>query len=242
MSAASALLARLCAAAVRTLPVDGAAISAMTAGGHQGPICATDATAAAIEELQFTLGEGPALDAFGEARPVLVADLAGPTDGVPSLGRWPAFVTAVTELDVRAVFTYPLVLGAADLGVMMMYAREPVLFDAPSRAAALRLADAAALALLDALHGANGIDGDDGSDGHQNGYKGGHVDGVLNDVDGGFFRSEVYQAAGMTMVQLDVSIEVALARIRGHAYALDTPVLDVARAIVQRELRLPADT
>jgi len=240
MPGPSALLARLCAAAVRTLPIDGAAISAMMRSGHQGPICATDQTAVALEELHFTLGEGPALESFAESRPVLVTDLLAQTDSVSPRDRWPAFVAAALELDLRAIFAYPLVLGAADVGMLVMYNREPVVLDPSSRAAALRLADAAALALLDLLHGASGADGANGSGGTEMADGAGVMHGPIA-LDG-FFRSDVYQAAGMTMVQLGVSIEVALARIRGYAFAREVPVLDVARAIVQRELRLPADT
>ena len=59
--------------------------------------------------------------------------------------------------------------------------------------------------------------------------------------DGGLRRAQVYQAAGMVMVQLDVSIEEATVRLHAYAFANDRAVVDVARDIVRRHLRLDDD-
>lgn len=234
MAGSPRLLLGICRAAVRRMPVDGAAVAAITSEGHQGSLCATDQVAAALEESQFDLGEGPAIDAFGQRRPVFVPDLMGvgqPGDIRPA-ERWPAFVPAALELQVRAVFAFPMLLGAAELGALLLYARDPGDLDARARAVALGLADTAAVAALDQLHGLDGA-GLDGA-----GLDGAGLDGRHDD----FFRSEVYQAAGMTMVQLGITVEAALARIRAHAYTNQVPVSEIARAIVRRELRLPRDT
>jgi hypothetical protein len=52
--------------------------------GPHGSICTTDEVSALIEELQYTLGEGPCVDAHREQRPVVEPDLANPD---VSLGR-----------------------------------------------------------------------------------------------------------------------------------------------------------
>ena len=101
--------------------------------------------------------------------------------------------------------------------------------DAAQHARALRLADAAFVALLDLLGGSATASGD------------GDLDGYGMGEDGGFRRAEVYQAAGMVMAQLGVSIEEATVRLHAYAFANDRPLVDVAREVVGRTLRLDDD-
>jgi hypothetical protein len=54
-------------------------------------------------------------------------------------------------------------------------------------------------------------------------------------------RAEVHQASGMVAVQLGLAVADAEARLRAHAYAVDRSVVDVARDIVDRHLRLIDD-
>ena len=54
-------------------------------------------------------------------------------------------------------------------------------------------------------------------------------------------RSEVHQASGMVSAQLHISVDEALARIRGHAFASNTALAIVAKEIVARRLRLTDD-
>ncbi len=220
------MIARICAACVRSVPVAGAAVSVMTAGGHRGTVYASDVVAAVLEDLHFGLGEGPGVDAFRDREPVLVADLAD-ADGAAS-ARWPAFTPAALKAGVHAVYVIPLLIGAAELGVLVLYREVAGGLDGPQRARAVRLADAATFALLDLHGGVSARRSDD-------------VNGDLWGVDGAFFRAEVYQAAGMVMVQLGVSIEAALARLRGYAFADGRSVLEVARDIVRRDLQLESD-
>jgi len=54
-------------------------------------------------------------------------------------------------------------------------------------------------------------------------------------------RAEVHQASGMVAVQLGMEVADAEARLRAHAYAVNRSVVDVARDVVRRRLRLVAD-
>ena len=54
-------------------------------------------------------------------------------------------------------------------------------------------------------------------------------------------RTEVNQATGMLIGQLDVEPAVALVRLRAHAYATDRTPTDVAREILADRLRLQAN-
>jgi hypothetical protein len=173
------------------------------------------------------LGEGPGIDAFRERRPVLVPDLGDPGWGAGAW--WPVFAPAARAAGARALFAFPLQDGAAQLGVLVLYCDRPATLDAAQQARVLRLADAAFAALLDLLGGSLTARGD------------GELDGYAMGEDGGFRRAEVYQAAGMVMAQLGVSIEEATVRLHAYAFASDRPLIDVAREVVGRTLRLDDD-
>jgi hypothetical protein len=226
--ASDALIRQICVTCVESLPISGAAVSVMTAGGHRGVVAATDDRARQLEDIQFTVGEGPGPNAFATGFAVLVPDLGGPS--MPPIYAWPAFAELSGQLGVRAVFAFPLHLGAASLGALTLYRATPGVLDGPDLARALRLSDAAAFALLDLMVVSTADNGDEPRN-----------DSSRAD-DAEFFRSEIYQAAGMVMVQLGVTIEEAMVRLRSHAYVTGRVTGDVARDIVNRKLRLEADS
>lgn len=221
----SALVRRIGLMCVSALPVTGAAISVMTVAGHRGVVSATDEVAESLEDAQFTVGEGPGVDAFATGRAVLVADLESPDRETP--GSWPAFRETAGSLGVRAVFAFPLHLGAVSLGTLTTYHLAPGALSGPHLARAVRLSDAAVVAVLDMIVGS----GPDGSRSPS-----------AEEPDADFYRVEIYQAAGILTVQLGVAIEVAMMRLRSHAFASGRPIRDVARDIVRHKLRLETDT
>jgi hypothetical protein len=214
----------LCEAAVHTLPIAGASLTLTTAAGHRSLLAASDGVSARLDELHFTLGEGPAVDAVSRGHPVLAGDLAEPG----AAAQWPAFGGAAMEAGAGAVFALPLQIGAVCLGVLVGYRVEPGRLSADDLAQALRLADGAADALLNLAVPASDLTEPDG-DG----------DGATHDNHRTYsFGAEVHQASGMLMVQLGVSIEVALARLRAYAFAQGRPVSEIAREVVAGTLLL----
>jgi hypothetical protein len=167
-----------------------------------------------LEELQFTLGEGPCLDAVTSRQPVLVPDLA---DG--AMGRWPGYASALHDTGVRAVFAFPLQIGAARLGALDVFRREAGSLTAGEFRDALTFADMAVTTLLD---------------GQARAVPGSAADGLEDEVVGQ--RAELFQAQGMVAVQLGISLADALARLRAYAYAEDKPLGDVARDVVARRV------
>jgi hypothetical protein len=176
---------------------------------------ASDRSSAILEELQFEVGEGPCLTAFDTRGPVLVPDLA--FDGA----RWPGYTAAAMDHGVRAVFAFPLQMGVARLGALDVYRHRAGELSADRLSTALSFADVARDALLDSF-------GDLAS---WEALAADHVDGQF----------EVYQAQGMVMVQLGVSAEVALARLRALAFTLDRRLVDVASDVLARKLVLDMD-
>jgi len=210
-------LQRLCGAAVRALSASGAGISVMTEGGPPGVAAASDATSRLMAEMQFVVGEGPCMDAFALRRPCLQPDLAdGPR------GRWPGYAAEALEQGTRAVFAFPLQVGGARLGVMDIYRDYPGSLRPEHLGLALSFADVAVAILLDGQDQAVGNDSAVG------------LDEALE------YRSELYHAQGMVMIQLRVSLAEAMVRLRAQAYSEERRLGEIARDVVAGTLRLEA--
>jgi hypothetical protein len=206
--------ARLCEGCADIMDMTGAGIMLMSGDVPRGSICSSDAVSALIEELQYTLGEGPCVDAYECDQAVLEPDLAA-----AGVGRWVAFTPGAVDAGVRAVFGFPLRVGAVRIGALNLYRDSTGPLDDDQLADALVLAGVAARAVLDMQAGAPpgmlGTDLDAGSD----------------------FRFVVHQASGMVSAQLEVSVGEALVRLRAHAFAHDRPLGAVAADVVARRLR-----
>ncbi|WP_037897920.1 ANTAR domain-containing protein [Streptomyces sp. NRRL S-920] len=210
----------VCTAAVASLPVGGAGVSAMSRTAANHPLCSTDDVSEQLEELQLTLGEGPCVDAFTHGSAVLTPDLR--TDELQ--GCWPVFAEAALEAGALAVFALPLQIGAISPGVLDLYARAPGRLDAEDLADALAFADLATLVLLDARIDATGVPPKDAA-----------ALGRCEDLGG--YRAEISQATGILTVQLGVGIDEAFVRLRAYAYAQGRRLTAVAADVVARRLR-----
>ncbi len=212
-------LQRLCRVASRTLPAAGVGISVMSRGGEPATVAASDAESATVEDLQFTLGEGPCIDAYSTGRPVLVPDL-----GVAARVRWPGYAPAAQEHGVQAAFSFPLQIGAARLGALDVYRDQPGSPSAETIVQALTFADVAMTGMLNAQQRSNQGDGTPA------------LDDALDN------RFELYQAQGMVAVQLGVPLDEAMIRIRAHSYARNRSLSDIADDIIAGRLALETDT
>ncbi len=212
-----ALAEQFCQACVLGLDVDGAAISLLTASTSRETLCATDATAELLEDLQFSLGEGACMEAALTGRPVLVPDLHHSTE----TNRWPIFAAAVMEQsEVGALFAVPLQWGTINLGVLDLYRNAPGSLRNAQLRDAINSANIAALMLL-------GVRTDPGD--------GEWLDHSLHG------RAEIHQATGMVLVQLGISATDALARMRAYAFVEQRLLGEVARDVVTRRLCFTRD-
>ncbi|MEV4643052.1 GAF and ANTAR domain-containing protein [Actinoplanes sp. NPDC049548] len=214
-------LRHVCRTAAHALSASGVGISVMTDDGTRGVCAASDPLSERAEDLQFVMGEGPCIDAFTTRRPVLVTDLGGSAVH----RRWPSYASAAVQDGVRAVFAFPLQVGAARLGILDVFRQRTGPLTDEELPLALAFADVTVEALLD----------------RQRGAEDGTVTPGSEPADVGH-RAALFQAQGMVMVQLGVSLGEALSRMRAHAYAESRPLDDVARDIVTRRLRLEKDS
>ena len=209
-----AVSAELCA---EVLGMAGMAISVLASDGSGHVVWRTDGASADLDDLQFTLGEGPGVDAAsGEL--VLEPDLAA----VPAQ-RWPVFTPAALELGVQAVFAVPLRIGSIRVGVLLAHRDAPV----PAERYRGVLTDllAFAHAATDALLGS---------------AAGGSEPYWMSERTSGY-RAEVHQATGMISVQLEVAQGEALIRLRAYAFSHRRALAEVAADVVARRLRLDMD-
>ncbi len=206
--------ARLCEVSAEVTSVSGAAIMLVQGDAVGGSLCTTDEVSALIEELQYVLGEGPCIDAILEDRPVTESDLVDPT--VP---RWSAFTPTAVGAGARAVFGFPLHSGAIRLGALSLYRNRPGPLTDDQHAAALVMADVVAESVI----------------AMQRSAPPGAIAPELED--NANFRYIVHQAAGMVSVQLGVTVDEALVRLRAHAFANNRPLTSVAKDVVDRSLR-----
>ena len=218
LSGSAGSLQRLCRAAVRSLDMTGAAVSVIIHSRFSGLGVASDIETEAREEFQFTLGEGPNVDAVSGRKPVLVSELDQEMDN-----RWPGYARGAYDRGVRAVFAFPLQIGAAKLGAMTLYRDRPGPMPGELLSQALTFADLAIVALLD---------------GQELAARDGNPVGLDAAMDS---QVHVHQAQGMVMVQLGVSLSEAMARLRAYSYANDRRLSDVARDIVSRMLQMDQD-
>src|SRR5579872_2543258 len=126
----------LCEAATEILGVSGAGVMLMSGDMPMGTLCATNAVSALIEDLQYTMGQGPCVDAYENDEVVLEPDLAAPL--VP---RWLVFTPKALEAGVRAMFGFPLRVGVTRLGALNLYQDQPRSLDDRGHADALILAE-----------------------------------------------------------------------------------------------------
>jgi hypothetical protein len=213
-------LVRLC---TRTLPVSGVGLALMTDEGPAGTVAGSDDGARQLEELQFTLGQGPCVDASRTGRPVLAPDLAGTASR-----NWPQFAAAADAAGLRAVFAFPLQVGGIRLGVLDLYRDTTGELSGEELADALSFADAATQLLLDLQ--ARDTTPRDTARGIPP-----HLLAVLDD------RAEVHQATGVVSVRAGMSLAQALALLRARAYAEGRPIGDLARDVLDGVVRLGED-
>jgi hypothetical protein len=157
------------------------------------------------------------VDAYRQDWPVLEPDLAQ-----PSTPRWLAFTPAAVDAGVRAIFGFPLQVGAARLGALNLCRDQPGPLSDDQHTDILVMAGIVAQTIL-------GLQAD------------APPEKLAADVEAGAnFHYVVHQASGMVAAQLDVNVGQALVRLRAYAFGNDRALDDVAKAVVERRLRFDA--
>jgi hypothetical protein len=212
---------RLCRAAVDALAVDGSAIAVYLGAGVAVPVGASDQEANRAEGLQFTLAEGPCLQAYSDREPVLVPDIGRP--GSAAWANWPTYAAEFTRhTGYRAVFAFPLICNGLGMGSFSLYRRSPGAAGAPADLTAIAALIAARLLEAETFAGLRG-----------------HQEHPWIDGPSSHRRKQVWVAQGLTMQANRLTPAQALDLLRARAYTAERLVDDIAEDIVTGRLSVP---
>jgi hypothetical protein len=167
-----------------------------------------------LDNLQYTLGDGPTLEAAQRGRTVFEPDLA-----TTDQARWPLFLPAAMQSPARAVIAAPLRANGETFGVLTGYRTTPGAMTASRFREFQRIRHGLLPLLLRSLHSVATSDS-------------GRGDGLHS------YREEVQQAAGFLAVTLAVPPDDALARLRAHALRSNRSITDLARDTLTLRLQL----
>ena len=204
----------LCVAFTEVLGVSGAGLVLMSSGRSLGCVGVSDRVTEVIEQLEYTLGDGPCVDAFNRKVPVFDPDLADEQSI-----RWPEFRRGALEAGVHAAFGFPLLVDWVCIGSLNLYNNEAGALTDDQIGDARVVASVAGRTLLAWQAGAP-----PGSIAWQLEYVPNH-------------RMAVHQATGRISVQAGVSLADALVLLRAYAFAEDELISDVAIDVAEGGLR-----
>lgn len=212
------VLPSLMAAVAETAEADSAAVTLFGPDRMETLVVASDACAKAAQDLEFTLGQGPAREALTAPGPVLAS-------GDALSEQWPAYGPAVMRLGIRSLAAVPVEVTGVRLGVLTVFEpreRSSGPLGSGSLEQVRAVADSlAALVFLEP--GPPGLD--------------------RNAARYSFFtqadhRSLVYQAAGVVCAQVGCTPGDAIDLLRARAFADGRSIDEVAGDVVEHRLYL----
>ncbi|MEV4516115.1 GAF and ANTAR domain-containing protein [Dactylosporangium sp. NPDC049525] len=171
-------------------------------------MAASDESTKLLEVFQLQWQDGPCLDAFRTAEPVVNADLS--TAGA----RWPRFAPYATDAGFRSVHAFPLRLREDVIGAMGLFGTRDAAFDAADVQIIQAMADVAAIGLL-----------------QERAIRRGELlteqlQGALNS------RIVIEQAKGAVAQAFNVSVDEAFELLRSNARRTNRRLSEVARLAV----------
>jgi len=205
----------LCRAAAEIMELDGASISLTSSDQEMTSLCASDSVAQSLSDLEITVSEGPATNAVRSGVVVSEADLFD-----SPRQRWPLYTPGALDLGARAVFGFPVRVGAIRFGVLSLFRLTSGPLHANQMTDGYLMASVVARSVLSMQAGASPGE-------------------LLGEFHGGArldFR--VHQAAGMLAVQGSMPVKDALVALRAHAFSSDTELSILAEHVVTRKTRL----
>jgi GAF domain-containing protein len=178
-------------------------------------MAASDETTSLLELLQLQWRDGPCLDAFCAAAPVVNADLS------TASARWPRFAPYATAAGFCSVHAFPLRLRSEVIGAMGIFGTGGGTLDDADVQIMQALADVAAIGLLQERTISRGEILTE------------QLQSALNS------RIIIEQAKGAIAQAYDISVDVAFDLLRRYARRTNRRLSDVARLIVTDQARLP---
>jgi GAF domain-containing protein len=199
------------------LDLTGAGVTLVHDGKQRFVTAAVDAIAR-LERVQEDHQLGPCVDAVTTARPMTVSDL---DDGDTSQ-RWPDYSNAARTAGIRAVAGIPMLAEGSAIGAVNLYSKQPRTWPAEGLRVASVFANIATGYLVHA------------SAAQQHRRTAEQLQQALST------RLIIEQAKGVLAARLDIGVDEAFLLLRKQAREHGTRIHDVARAVVDGDLHLPA--
>ncbi|MGW7262209.1 GAF domain-containing protein [Streptomyces sp. NPDC054842] len=209
----SSLLGGDPAVCAEVLGVSGVAVTVRAGATPNELVWATPGASTALEDAQFTLGQGPGPDVSRTHSAVLVPDVSELAQD-----RWPMLRPTLETYGIRALFCLPLTLGGACLGTLTLQRATAGDLAVPAMNDLLLLSRALTAVIASPPPGqlAAFAEARAPSD---------------------LYWGAVHQATGMISVQAGVSLADALLLLRAHAFQQGRSTVQVADDVVARRLR-----
>jgi GAF domain len=207
----------LCLACADVLDVTGAGLMLVSGGRSLGCVGVSDPVTGVVEQVEYTLGEGPCMTAYRSQTPIFDPDLADET-----IVQWPEFRGGALAAGVHAAFGFPLLVDRICIGALNLYRDRPGALSDEQIGDAVVAARLASRTLLS----------------WQAGAPPGTVAWQLEQVPN--HRMQVHQATGRISVQAGISLADALVLMRAYAFSRDLPIGDVAAEVGVGAVRFDA--
>jgi len=209
----------LCSVAAEITELSGAGIALSSAGDQKTPWCTSNRVAQELMDLEIMLGEGPGDEASRSGVANQELNLMEPESS-----RWMMYSPEAAATGARAVFGFPVRIGAARFGALSLFRDEPGPLSETQTSDAYLMASVIGRAILTMQAGAPG-------------------DALAGELDGqSTLDFSVHQAAGMLSVQASLSVRDALVALRAHAFATKTAPSVLAQRVVDREVRFDPES
>lgn len=209
----SGTLVEIARFAVQAIPsADGAGLTMLEADRPQ-TVVATGEWVSQVDDVQYSLGEGPCLSAVAERRTFTTGNLGGEP-------QWPRFGPRVGRLGVHSALSLPLLRpdGSA-LGALNVYAHARDAFDQH----AVRLGEAFAVPAAVSVANARAL---------------AQAERLVEQLGQALTsRAEIDQAIGILISRSGGTAEEAFDRLRALSQASSTKLVEVARDLVAEAVR-----
>jgi hypothetical protein len=201
----------LCAVAAEITKLSGAGIALTSSDEQASRLCTSNRIAGDLMNLEITVGEGPGTDASKTGQAVDEQNLL-----VTESARWVIYAPRALAAGARAVFGFPIRIGAVRFGSLSLFRDQPGPLSEPQASDAYLMASVIGRAILAMQAGA------------LRGGLAGELEGTSN------FDFSVHQAAGMVAVQGSMTVKDALVMLRAHAFAINKDLTMLAISVVAR--------
>jgi GAF domain-containing protein len=198
---------------VDVLDVGAAGLMLATPEGDLRVMASSSEAMRLLELFELQSQEGPCLDCYRTGEPVVNQDLA------TAYGRWPRFAPEAEAVGFHSVHALPMRLRGTVIGALNLFHVEPGRMRDGDVAAAQALADIATIAILQQRASLEAQ------------LLNEQLKGALNT------RILVEQAKGMVAESEHLDMVEAFRRLRSHARNHNLRLVDVARGVIDGDLR-----